>query len=193
MSENFLRRRCERCRFDLTTARVEDCSRHHWKEQCPYRRLDMTQPDTLFPLPPQPAPAAEPKPEQPPDYWNLYAREVKGAPEGWRWCKLNSEPRTAKVPEGYARIDGAVMPLKPGSTWVGDWSKRDPATESSYVVNVADFRAWCERYAARFGKCDNCWGSGKEVDTVSIHRPTTYRTCHKCKGTGQPKAAAAAS
>lgn len=127
-------------------------------------------------------PPLAPEPEQPPDYWNLYAVESLGAPAGWRWVTLDSSEKV--VPDGYAKVEGAVCPSR-GKYNLPDWKKRDVATQRVFFIRFDDFKVWQKEYAAARGKCYGCWGSGKEVEGCGISG-TRYRTCGKCGGSGKP-------
>lgn len=112
-----------------------------------------------------------------PDFFNLYAVEKLGAPEGWRWVTL--EVVKSDGPKDFRRMEGAIYPER-------QWKKRDRSTVRNYIYDSREFRTWCVAYAAERGKCWNCWGSGQELASCGVSG-TTYRTCHECKGTGKPQ------
>lgn len=121
-----------------------------------------------------------------PDTFNLYFRERHGAPAGWMWVSLDASPEAA--PEGYAKVTGAVCPPRKGHPGLPDWKNRDRTTERSFVFDVDDLRRFERELAEREGKCHQCWGAGRELESFGVHGKRT-RTCHACNGTGKPAAA----
>ena len=116
-----------------------------------------------------------------PDPYNLYAVEVLKFPAGWRWFSLNSSTTgRKKVPEGFARIEGAVSPT-------GKWKDRDPTTELMFVCRLCEVRQWFKRWAALMhGKCDVCWGTGREWFGWGKDTGHRYKQCTTCGGSGKP-------
>ena len=60
----------------------------------------------------------------------------------------------------------------------------DGTPRTCFVVD-AEMNAARERYRIETGNCDQCLGEGKTIAGFGVNRPTTYRECRACNGTGK--------
>lgn len=128
----------------------------------------------------------------------LQARETLNLPEAWspyEWKCLPEYNEKLKIryePTHYS-LTGAVAPLITRGPRKGDhnWRKLDPATLRNFIVSIPEHRAWCLAWEQKHQKCHHCTGSGKTISRVSAEG-TEYRTCARCKGSGQPPTAESA-
>ncbi|MHA6731788.1 hypothetical protein [Devosia sp. A369] len=127
------------------------------------------------------------------DWFNLYAIQKAGMPEGWRWFSselLNYQaPRSA---QSYL-LCGAVVPNITKGKHAGHpaWKGRDKTKDRSFSVScpaLEEFKAEWERAE---GKCHECFGTGEAWAGWAKDAGTVYRTCKRCGGTGGPRSAQA--
>lgn len=125
------------------------------------------------------------------DWFNECAREIGRLPDDWQWFKLEvigKHPNTQGV-----MVTGAVSHVlieKGPRKGEPNWKHRDKATEQQVFVAHGAMDARKDRYETETGVCHRCFGSGKVVQSVSIHTGATYRTCSRCDGTGRAPAQA---
>lgn len=113
----------------------------------------------------------EQNPVKPPDFINLYARQVRNMPEGWRWFSWDCNDK--KIPKGFIKIEGAVSPS-------GKWKRRVIGSETSFLINHGELERWQNEYAKSQGKCVACWNSGLVFAGWHCSGRVTYRPCTKC-------------
>lgn len=107
-------------------------------------------------------------------------------PEGWEvfiWETINMD-----TPNEAIQFTGAVVneTFKSGPRkGRKNFSKRDKSTEMKLVMTREELFAFQDKWGAENDTCPSCWGSGKTMQSWSIHEGTTYRKCHRCKGDGK--------
>lgn len=79
------------------------------------------------------------------DLQSLYAQEIFGVPDGWRWCSVKTLGSSRQIAEGKAthfEMKGAVPgfytrgPRKGRPKWPGDKDL------DVFIVNFKEFREW---------------------------------------------------
>lgn len=64
------------------------------------------------------------------------------------------------------------------------WPSECDPNHRRHVIAMPDAVAWVLAQEAKTGKCSACDGSGREVERWTMHEPTTYRDCRRCRGSG---------
>ena len=147
----------------------------------------MTQIDLLDVAPS--VPVSERKPIV--DFWLMAIEAEQGPlPAGWRIFKWEA----LMDRDNNTLLTGAVAPPKLSGKNKGypNWSKRDKATERTFVVSTAARRAAEAHHEVTTGDCSACHGNGTAWCGWSREEGSRYRHCKRCNGTGvAPKAEAA--
>lgn len=129
-----------------------------------------------------------PPKRDPPDFWNMVARQKHGAPEGWVWRSLETlgDPRADSTDrqiliEGY--VPNGVITKGPRK---GQPGPETPGTRLKFVCTDAERRATQAEWERSTGKCGDCGGSGVGYSCWSQARQETFIHPCKCNGTGKP-------
>jgi hypothetical protein len=115
---------------------------------------------------------------------NEIVREGLGIP-GWEAARFEV------ITRGFL-VEGAVVRVKTRGRNKGDhaWPRRSDPTWRKVVVTTGEAVGWLLARERATGRCSDCDGRGEVVASVSATRPTVYRTCPRCSGSGHAPGAA---
>lgn len=131
----------------------------------------------------------QPKPEQPKrgprdDLYCVHSRERFKLSDTWNIYHWEVFPK-GQDRYIYYQFTGMVAPPKKGKPGQYAWRRGDKSTERTVVITIDEHKAWLIEWERKTGKCHECQGS-KEVMASCGVNGITYRTCPRCKGTGEP-------
>jgi len=88
-----------------------------------------------------------------------------------------------------AEVSGGIAPLYVKGKRKGrhNWDKIDKATIKTVYITIAENAEFVEKWERETGKCANCEGSGKTMQSWHHINGATYRDCRDCEGTGKTK------
>lgn len=124
------------------------------------------------------------------DFFNLFAVQKRGAPEGWEWRKLEAigDLHAKDDAQKYTKMEGYVhngATFKTGKK-AGQKKPRSPVpgTEREIVFTMADIETLKTEWEASTGKCHQCTGSGREWTGWSADAGNRFKSCTRCNATG---------
>ena len=111
------------------------------------------------------------------------ARRKLGGDERLTWCELRAVgpiggPRDVQLKMGIPRVYTRGT-LKGELKWAGIRLQKVFVSETEALEEAA-------RYERQDGKCSECLGEGRVVQSCGVGQETTYRSCGRCSGTGLP-------
>ena len=121
------------------------------------------------------------------DLYAEHAKEKYSLSPAWRIYRWECLPHDARESR-FINLTGAVAPNKTTGKHAGQpaWSKRDRTTDVTVTLTLKEHEEWKKEWEARTGKCSNCTGTGKVLESWSVKDGVKYRTCPKCKGSRMP-------
>jgi hypothetical protein len=116
---------------------------------------------------------------------NIQARTKANMPPQWELYQWQMLPRGGDYE--LAEVTGAVAPLYTKGKRKGqhNWDKMDKTTRRTVYITIAENAAFIEQWQQETGKCANCEGSGKTLQSWHYINGATYRDCIECDGTGK--------
>ena len=121
-----------------------------------------------------------------------HAREINGFSPDWEMYAWECLPHRA--PTVTYKLTGAVVPRITKGPRKGqrNWRQEDKSTRRTVYITPEQHKIWLAAWERKAGKCCECQGEGEVVHTISVNKPTTYRQCGRCGGTGVPPTTEAA-
>lgn len=110
-------------------------------------------------------------------FYSQVAREKLGAPEEWRWVRLEAVGRDDTLVEGGVPRTLKSGPNKGKATW------RDVRLERAVVTRAELVKAQTA-FERETGKCHRCQGEGKQVAAAHSDGSVDLIDCARCNGTG---------
>jgi hypothetical protein len=111
-------------------------------------------------------------------------RKKHNLPESFAFYRWECMPRAARETIYFQLEGGECVPLKSGKN-KGRPNYAKATNRRAFVVTVAEAEQMDADYHAETGNCIKCMGSGRQVQSISVERGTTYHTCVRCSGIGK--------
>lgn len=125
------------------------------------------------------------------DFYNLYATEKLGMPDGWQWYSLEA---LGQYPNYTGSLVRGLVPAtfeRGKRKGLPDFKRGDKATELSFALTRQQLRDFQAEWEQREGKCSHCFGTGQEWIGWSKAEGSRFKPCGQCGATGKPKDGAA--
>lgn len=102
--------------------------------------------------------------------------------EPYSWCMLPSGGDYE-----LAEVCGSIAPLYTKGKRKGqhNWDKMDKSTKRTVYITIAENAEFVAQWERDTGKCANCEGTGKTLQSWHYIKGATYRDCVECNGIGK--------